>query len=161
MRLEPHAEGLRDRIWWGAASDSTAVWAAVLGMNLQSSTLKTDESGEPFHVQQARQIRAYRDAWKEAGHTRTPRVSVSRSIFALTSDEDRAYFGRGGDARDQVGVIDRTRSIFGRNYAAEPDELIRLLAEDEAIAEADTLLLTVPNQLGVDYNVHVLSLIHI
>ncbi|WP_336743706.1 LLM class flavin-dependent oxidoreductase [Aureimonas altamirensis] len=157
LRLEPHSEGLRDRIWWGAASDSTAVWAAVLGMNLQSSTLKTDESGEPFHVQQARQIRAYRDAWKEAGHTRTPRVSVSRSIFALTSDEDRAYFGRGGDARDQVGVIDRTRSIFGRNYAAEPDELIRLLAEDEAIAEADTLLLTVPNQLGVDYNVHVIE----
>ncbi|SHJ74303.1 Flavin-dependent oxidoreductase, luciferase family (includes alkanesulfonate monooxygenase SsuD and methylene tetrahydromethanopterin reductase) [Aureimonas altamirensis DSM 21988] len=157
LRLEPHSEGLRDRIWWGAASDSTAVWAAVLGMNLQSSTLKTDESGEPFHVQQARQIRAYRDAWKEAGHTRTPRVSVSRSIFALTSDEDRAYFGRGGDARDQVGVIDRTRSIFGRNYAAEPDELVRLLAEDEAIAEADTLLLTVPNQLGVDYNVHVIE----
>lgn len=157
LRLEPHSEGLRDRIWWGAASDATAVWAAVLGMNLQSSTLKTDESGEPFHVQQARQIRAYRAAWKEAGHTRTPRVSVSRSIFALTSDEDRAYFGRGGDARDQVGVIDRTRSIFGRNYAAEPDALIRLLADDEAVAEADTLLLTVPNQLGVEYNAHVIE----
>lgn len=159
LRLEPHSEGLRDRIWWGAASDATAVWAAVLGMNLQSSTLKTDESGEPFHVQQARQIRAYRAAWKEAGHARTPRVSVSRSIFALTSDEDRAYFGRGGDARDQVGVIDSTRSIFGRNYAAEPDALIRLLADDEAIAEADTLLLTVPNQLGVDYNAHVIETI--
>lgn len=157
LRLEPHSEGLRDRIWWGAASDATAVWAAVLGMNLQSSTLKTDESGEPFHVQQARQIRAYRAAWQEAGHTRTPRVSVSRSIFALTSDEDRAYFGRGGDARDQVGVIDRTRSIFGRNYAAEPDALIRLLADDEAVAEADTLLLTVPNQLGVEYNAHVIE----
>ncbi len=157
LRLEPHSEGLRDRIWWGAASDATAVWAAVLGMNLQSSTLKTDESGEPFHVQQARQIRAYRAAWKEAGHTRTPRVSVSRSIFALTTDEDRAYFGRGGDARDQVGVIDRTRSIFGRNYAAEPDALIRLLADDEAVAEADTLLLTVPNQLGVEYNAHVIE----
>ena len=26
-----------------------------------------------------------------------------------------------------------------------------------AIAEADTLLLTVPNQLGVDYNAHVLE----
>jgi hypothetical protein len=38
-----------------------------LGMNLQSSTLKDDESGEPFHVQQAEQIRAYREAWKEAG----------------------------------------------------------------------------------------------
>ena len=58
LRLEPHSEGLRERIWWGAATNATAQWAAKLGMNLQSSTLKIDESGEPFHVQQAEQIRA-------------------------------------------------------------------------------------------------------
>ena len=58
LRLEPHSEELRDRIWWGASSNATAVWAARLGMNLQSSTLKIDESGEPFHVQQAAQIGA-------------------------------------------------------------------------------------------------------
>ena len=158
LRIEPHSEGLRERIWWGAGSDATAVWAAKLGMNLQSSTLKNDETGEPFHIQQARQIRAYRDAWKEAGHTRTPRVSVSRSIFALTDERDRAYFGRGGKEQDSVGYIDdSTRAIFGRSYAAEPDALIKELAADEAIAEADTLLLTVPNQLGVDYNAHVIE----
>ena len=158
LRIEPHSEGLRERIWWGAGSNATAVWAAKLGMNLQSSTLKNDETGEPFHVQQAKQIRAYREAWKEAGHTRTPRVSVSRSIFALTDDRDRAYFGRGGKEQDSVGYIDdSTRAIFGRSYAAEPDELIKELAADEGIAEADTLLLTVPNQLGVDYNAHVIE----
>src|SRR5450755_1178608 len=95
LRLEPYSEGLRDRIWWGAASNATAAWAAKLGMNLQSSTLKFDETGEPFHIQQAAQIRAFRAAWKEAGHVRTPRISVSRSIFALIDDRDRAYFGRG------------------------------------------------------------------
>ena len=157
LRLEPHSEGLRDRIWWGAASNATAIWAAKLGMNLQSSTLKNDETGQPFHIQQAEQIRAYRQAWKEAGHKRTPRVSVSRSIFALVDDRDRAYFGRDDDQQDQVGYIDEnTRAIFGRSYAAEPDKLIKQLAADEAIAEADTLLLTVPNQLGVDYNAHVI-----
>src|SRR6201991_2814492 len=83
LRLEPHAPGLRERIWWGSASNATAVWAAKLGMHLQSSTLKADESGEPFHVQQPKQIRNYREAWKTAGHAREPRVSVSRSIFAL------------------------------------------------------------------------------
>ena len=129
-----------------------------MGMNLQSSTLKTDETGEPFHVQQAQQIRTYRDAWKQAGHARTPRVSVSRSIFALVSDRDRQYFGRSGQDGDQIGFIDdKTRAIFGRSYAAEPDVLITQLAQDEAIAEADTLLLTVPNQLGVDYNAHVIE----
>jgi alkanesulfonate monooxygenase SsuD/methylene tetrahydromethanopterin reductase-like flavin-dependent oxidoreductase (luciferase family) len=160
LRVEPHSEGLRDRIWWGAGSNATAAWAAKLGMNLQSSTLKFDETGEPFHVQQAAQIRAFRAAWKEAGHTRSPRVSVSRSIFALVDDLDRAYFGQGGKNGDQFGYIDGpARAIFGRTYAAEPDVLVEQLKDDEAIAEADTLLLTVPNQLGVAYNAHVLEAI--
>src|ERR1700674_3053284 len=160
LRLEPHAEGLRDRIWWGAATNATAAWAAKLGMNMQSSTLKFDETGEPFHIQQAAQIRAFRAAWKEAGHVRTPRISVSRSIFALIDDRDRAYFGRGGREEDQIGFLDATtRAIFGRGYAAEPDVLIDQLRKDEAIAAADTLLLTVPNQLGVAYNAHVLEAI--
>ncbi|HME27983.1 MAG TPA: LLM class flavin-dependent oxidoreductase, partial [Acetobacteraceae bacterium] len=160
LRVEPHSEGLRDRIWWGAGSNATAVWAAKLGMNLQSSTLKADETGEPFHVQQGAQIRAFRAAWKEAGHAREPRVSVSRSIFALVDDRDRAYFGREGEEEDQVGFIDeKIRAIFGRSYAAEPDVLVEQLKQDEAIAEADTLLLTVPNQLGVVYNAHVIEMI--
>jgi alkanesulfonate monooxygenase SsuD/methylene tetrahydromethanopterin reductase-like flavin-dependent oxidoreductase (luciferase family) len=156
LRIEPHSEGLRERIWWGSASNATAVWAAQLGMNLQSSTLKEDETGEPFHVQQAKQIRRYREAWKEAGHGREPRISVSRSIFAIVDERDRAYFGRSNDS-DQIGVIDNMRAIFGRSYAAEPDRLVEELKADEAVAEADTLLLTVPNQLGVDYNAHVIE----
>ena len=160
LRVEPHSEGLRDRIWWGAGSNATAAWAAKLGMNLQSSTLKNDETGEEFHIQQAAQIRTFRAAWKEAGHVRTPRVSVSRSIFALVDERDRAYFGRGGEERDQIGYLDEsTRAIFGRSYAAEPETLIEQLKKDEAIAEADTLLLTVPNQLGVEYNAHVMEAI--
>jgi len=158
LRVEPYSEGLRERIWWGSGSNATAVWAAKLGMNLQSSTLKDDESGKPFHVQQAEQIELYRQAWKEAGHEREPRVSVSRSIFALTDERDWQYFGRDRHSSDQVGNIDeKTRAVFGRSYAGAPDELAAKLAEDEAIATADTLLLTVPNQLGVDYNAHVIE----
>jgi len=132
LRLEPHSAGLRERIWWGSSSNATATWAARLGMHLQSSTLKDDESGEPLHVQQRKQIEAYREAWTEAGHPREPRVSVSRSIFALVDDRDRSY-------------------------AAEPVALVKQLAADEAIAAADTLLLTVPNQLGVEYNAHAIE----
>ena len=158
LRLEPYSEGLRERIWWGSSSNATSKWAAKLGMNLQSSTLKDDETGEPLHVQQRKRIDAYREAWKVAGHTREPRVSVSRSIFALVDDRDRAYFGRDAHDRDQVGYIDaNTRAIFGRSYAAEPEVLVKELAGDEAIKAADTLLLTIPNQLGVDYNVHLLE----
>lgn len=158
LRIEPHSEGLRDRIWWGAASNATAAWAGTLGMHLQSSTLKFDESGQPLHIQQAEQIRVFRESWQAAGHERTPRVSVSRSIFPLVDDRDRMYFGQRNQDSDHLGYIDdNTRAIFGRSYAAEPEVLIGQLAQDTAIAAADTLLLTVPNQLGVDYNAHVIE----
>ncbi|GMA93109.1 LLM class flavin-dependent oxidoreductase [Homoserinibacter gongjuensis] len=158
LGIQPQSPGLRDRIWWGAGSDSTAVWAAEQGMNLMSSTLKEDESGEPFHVQQRKQIEKFHEAWKAAGHERTPRTSVSRSIFALVDDRDRMYFGGGQrDEDDQFGQLDDYRAVFGRSYAAEPDRLVEQLRGDEAIAAADTLLLTIPNQLGVDYNAHVLE----
>ena len=158
LRPEPHSPGLRSRIWWGAASDATARWTAEKGMHLMSSTLKADESGEPFHVQQRKQIEVFRDAWREADHEGEPRVSVSRSIMPITTDLDRMYFGHEGSSSDQFGQIEANlRAVFGKTYAAEPEVLVKELADDEAIAAADTLLLTVPNQLGVDYNAHLLE----
>src|SRR5215510_7578534 len=107
LRPEPHSPGLRDRIWWGAGSRATAEWAAQQGLNMMSSTLMTEDAGVPFHELQAEQIRLFRDAWSAAGHEREPRISVSRSIFALVDDRDRAYFGRGhGDDADHVGYLD-------------------------------------------------------
>jgi alkanesulfonate monooxygenase SsuD/methylene tetrahydromethanopterin reductase-like flavin-dependent oxidoreductase (luciferase family) len=104
LRLEPFSEGVRARIWWGSGSNGTAVWAAEIGMDLRASTLKKDETGQPFHVQEAAQIRAFRNAWKEAGQAREPRVSVSRSIFALVDARDYAYFGESAEG-DQVGFF--------------------------------------------------------
>ena len=157
LRIEPHSPGLRDRIWWGAGTRATAEWAAGQGLNLMSSTLLTEDTGVPFHRLQAEQIQRFRDAWAAAGHARTPRVSVSRSIFPIVSDLDRQLFWHERGGTDQVGWLDGGTARFGKTYAGEPDKLIAELAEDEAIAAADTLLLTVPNQLGVDYNAHVIE----
>jgi alkanesulfonate monooxygenase SsuD/methylene tetrahydromethanopterin reductase-like flavin-dependent oxidoreductase (luciferase family) len=157
LRIEPHAPGLRDRIWWGAGNRATAEWTGRQGLNLMSSTLLTEDTGVPFHELQAEQIQRFRDAWKAAGHEREPRVSVSRSIFPIVSDLDRQLFWRERSSTDQVGFLDGGNARFGRTYAGEPDKLIAELAEDQAIAAADTLLLTVPNQLGVEYNAHVVE----
>jgi alkanesulfonate monooxygenase SsuD/methylene tetrahydromethanopterin reductase-like flavin-dependent oxidoreductase (luciferase family) len=157
LRIEPHSAGLRERIWWGAGTRKTAEWTAEQGMNLMSSTLLSEDTGVPFHQLQAEQIDRFRKAWADAGHDREPRVSVSRSIFPIVNDLDREYFGREGDSQDQVGFLDGGKARFGKTYAAEPDQLIAQLTQDEAIAAADTLLLTIPNQLGVDYCAHVLD----
>jgi len=157
LRVEPHSPGLRDRIWWGAGNRATAEWTGEQGLNLMSSTLLTEDTGVPFHELQAEQIQRFRDAWKAAGHEREPRVSVSRSIFPIVSDLDRQLFWRERSSTDQVGFLDGGNARFGRTYAGEPDKLVAELAEDQAIAAADTLLLTVPNQLGVEYNAHVVE----
>ncbi|GAA1736030.1 LLM class flavin-dependent oxidoreductase [Isoptericola hypogeus] len=157
LRVEPHSSGLRERVWWGAGTRATAEWTAAQGMNLMSSTLLTEDTGVPFHVLQAEQLRRFRDAWSAAGHGREPRVSVSRSIFPITDDRDRAYFGAEAASTDQVGMLEGGRARFGKTYAGEVDDVVADLAGDEAVAAADTLLLTVPNQLGVEYNAHVLE----
>jgi alkanesulfonate monooxygenase SsuD/methylene tetrahydromethanopterin reductase-like flavin-dependent oxidoreductase (luciferase family) len=157
LRVEPHSPGFRERIWWGAGSRGTAEWAAEQGMNLMSSTLLTEDTGVPFHELQAEQIERFRAAWKAAGHQREPRVSVSRSVFPVVDDLDRAYFGGEAGSQDQVGYLDGGSARFGKTYAGEPEALVKSLAEDRAIAEADTLLLTIPNQLGVEYNAHLID----
>ncbi|TPW70828.1 LLM class flavin-dependent oxidoreductase [Schumannella sp. 10F1B-5-1] len=158
--IEPRSEGLRDRIWWGAGSRATAVTAAELGMNLMSSTLLTEDTGVPLGELQAEQIQLFRDAWAAAGHERTPRVSISRSILPIIDDETRHWFGlrAEADSQDQVGHLDATTvARFGRSYIGEPDRIVEELAADPAVQAADTILVTVPNQLGVELNARMLE----
>lgn len=158
LPIQPQAPGLAERIWWGAGSRKTAVWAAERGMNLMSSTLLTEDTGVPFHELQAEQIALFHEAWTSAGHDFAPQVSVSRSVLPIVDDEDARYFGGSAlrDGRDQVGVIDGLTSRFGKSYVGEPDQLARELAADSAVQAADLLLLTVPNQLGVNFNAKLL-----
>lgn len=157
--IQPQSATLPERVWWGAGSRATARWAAEQGMNLMSSTLLTEDTGVPFDQLQAEQIAGYREAWAAAGHARTPRVSVSRSIIPLIDDESRRFFGlrAQAEARDQVGYLDGGLARFGRSYVGEPDRLVEELSRDAAVAAADTVLVTVPNQLGVDFNVRLLE----
>ena len=158
LRVEPHSPGLAGRIWWGAGSRDTAVWAGEQGVNLMSSTLLTEATGVAFGDLQAEQIALFREAWRDAGHAGAPRVSVSRSIFPIITEQDRLYFGlRSQGAADQIGVIDGLRSTFGKTYAAEPDVLIDQLRADAAVQAADTVMLTIPSQLGVDFNLRILE----
>ena len=157
--VQPQSPGLSERIWWGAGTDSTAVWTAQQGLNLMSSTLMLEDKGVPFDQQQAEQIRLYREEWVKAGYTRVPRVSVSRSVIPIIDADSARYFGRRAheDSQDYTGIIDNTFSRFGRSYIGEPDLIAEELARDAAVQAADTVLLTVPNQLGVDFNLRMLE----
>jgi alkanesulfonate monooxygenase SsuD/methylene tetrahydromethanopterin reductase-like flavin-dependent oxidoreductase (luciferase family) len=159
LAIQPSSPELRDRIWWGSGTRATAEWAARQGMNLMSSTLLVEDTGVPFDELQAEQIARFRAAWAEAGWAREPRVSVSRSILPIVSDTDRRYFGGERASADQVGILEGVRARFGKSYAGEPDVVAEELAKDAAVRAADTLIVTVPNMLGVEYNAHLLETI--
>ncbi|HET7128163.1 MAG TPA: LLM class flavin-dependent oxidoreductase [Gaiellaceae bacterium] len=158
LPIQPQSPGLAERIWWGSGSRETAKWVGERGLNMMSSTLLLEDTQVPFDELQAEQIAIFHDAWREAGHEREPRVSVSRSVLPITTDLDRQLFGRDAN-EDQVGWLDGAISRFGRSYSGEPDRIAEELAQDAAVAAADTVLLTVPNQLGVDYNARLLGTI--
>jgi alkanesulfonate monooxygenase SsuD/methylene tetrahydromethanopterin reductase-like flavin-dependent oxidoreductase (luciferase family) len=159
LPIQPLSPGLPDRIWWGSGTRATAKWTAEQGMNLMSSTLLTEDTGVPFDQLQAEQLQIFRDAWKQAGWQRQPRVSVSRSILPIIDDETRHYFGlrAQADAKDQVGYLDGGLARFGRSYIGDPDRIAEELAQDAAVQDADTVLVTVPNQLGVQFNARILE----
>lgn len=158
LAIEPQSLTLPEHIWWGAGTRESAEAVGRLGVHLMSSTLLTEATGETFGELQREQIDRYRAAWVAAGHPGTPRVSVSRSIFPVVSAEDAYLFGgMRRDRRDQVGMIDGFTSTFGRTYVGEPDELIKDLQADPAVAAADTLMLTIPSQLGPEINVGILA----
>ena len=160
LAIQPQSPGLDNRIWWGSGTRESARWAGEQGMNLMSSTLLLEDTGVSFDQLQAEQIAIFREAWAAAGWPREPRVSVSRSVIPIVTDEDRAYFGgRSSEDRDQLGYLDGAHARFGRSYTGEPDQIAKELARDLAVQAADTLLLTVPNQLGVEYNARLLETI--
>lgn len=152
LAVTPQSPGLRDRIWWGAGTRATAQWAATLGVNLQSSTLLSEDTGVPFDELQAEQIQLYRDAFSNG------KVSISRSVLPITEEIDRIYFGTQAHD-DQVGLLEGVRSRFGRTFVGAPDRIAAELAADAAVHAADYVLFTVPNQLGVEYNARILETI--
>jgi alkanesulfonate monooxygenase SsuD/methylene tetrahydromethanopterin reductase-like flavin-dependent oxidoreductase (luciferase family) len=159
LAIQPQSPGLADRIWWGSGTRGTATWAAEQGMNLMSSTLLSEDTGVAFGDLQAEQIALFRSAWAEAGWKREPRVSVSRSVLPIRSDIDRRLFGGRSGSNDQLGYLEGVVARFGRSYTGEPDVIAEELRRDAAVQAADTLLLTVPNQLGVEYNAVLLETI--
>jgi alkanesulfonate monooxygenase SsuD/methylene tetrahydromethanopterin reductase-like flavin-dependent oxidoreductase (luciferase family) len=158
LAIQPQSPGLSERIWWGSGTRETAIWAGEQGMNLMGSTLLLEDTKVPFDELQAEQIQLFRDAWQAAGHAHEPRISVSRSVIPITSDLDQRLFGDDAN-EDQVGWLDGAISRFGRSYTGEPDRIAAELAADNAVRQADTLLLTVPSQLGVEYNARMLETI--
>lgn len=158
MSIETQPPTLGERIWWGSATRQSAQWAGEEDLNLLSSTLLSEDTGVPFSALQAEQIRYFHDARSAAGHPGNRRVAVVRSILPIVSQRDADLYGTGADAsQEHVGVLGGAVSRFGKSFIGEPDRIIDELQRDEAVMSSDTLLVAIPNLLGVDHNLRLLE----
>ena len=97
----------------------------------------------------------------KAGNSGVPRVSVSRSVLPLSTKPRRFTWSprAAEDSQDYTGIIDNSFSRFGRSYIGDPAEIAESSLVTRRFQAADTVLLTVPNQLGVDFNLKMLDAI--
>lgn len=167
LLVRPQSPGLADRVWYGAGSLSSAVRTGQQGLDLHVSTLNSEETGDTFSSGQAKQLRAYRQAFADspAGAVREPRVAAGRIILPLLSTRDEEAYagfihGYAERMHDDGRPHDPSVGIrFDRVHAGEPARIIDELLADEALEEVTELTVTLPANGGLEAHVRTLEAI--
>ncbi|GLU50262.1 LLM class flavin-dependent oxidoreductase [Nocardiopsis ansamitocini] len=84
-RVQPHAEGLAERLWYGGASLRSAAWAGRHGMNFLTSSVVKAEESEDFAEIQLSHVRAFR-----AGHPAGDTARVCQGLVVIPTDSATA-----------------------------------------------------------------------
>ncbi|KAA0693355.1 flavin-dependent oxidoreductase [Neorhizobium sp. P12A] len=142
-RLQPHAPGLIDRIWYGGGSLRSAGWAGTNGFNLLIGNVTTGEETDEFFVAQARQLQRYR-ASGGAGR----RVALGRVIVPFDSADQttRRRYSDYAAARHQrtLSPQGERRTLFARDLVGTADEILEQLSADPILPEVREFRLELP-----------------
>nr|WP_255470714.1 LLM class flavin-dependent oxidoreductase [Pseudarthrobacter sp. B4EP4b] len=159
-RVEPHSPGLRDRLWYGAGSTKSAVWAGANGFNLLSSSVVFPEADqEPdFALVQQSQIRAFREAAQGHGAAR-----VSQGLVVIPTDSaspvQREKYQRYVDERTP-----RTRApqgpkgmLFAPDLIGTSHEIAEQLYAHAGFQEVDEVAFALPFSFDHEDYVQILT----
>lgn len=160
-RVEPHSAGLRSRLWYGAASMKSAVWAGENGFNLlSSSVIFPDKDQEPdFAGVQQSQIRAYREAAAQSGNT----ARASQGLVVIPTDSasaaQRKKYQRYVDERTP-----RTRApqgpkgmMFAQDIIGTSDDIAGQLYAHRGFQEVDEVAFALPFSFDHEDYVQILT----
>ena len=163
-RVEPHAPGLRRRLWYGAGSRRSAVWAGAHGFNLLSSSVifpEKDQEPDFARIQQS-QIRAYREAAAASPGADGPaRVSQGLVVIPL----DSASSGQREKYRQYVtGRLPRTRApqgprgmLFAPDLIGTSDQIAEQLSSHAGFHEVDEVAFALPFSFDHEDYVQILT----
>jgi alkanesulfonate monooxygenase SsuD/methylene tetrahydromethanopterin reductase-like flavin-dependent oxidoreductase (luciferase family) len=163
-RVEPHSSGLRERLWYGAASKKSAIWAGANGFNLlSSSVIFADTNQEPSFARiQQSQIRAYREAAAASGPAHRP-ARVSQGLVVIPTDsataKQREKYQRYVDERTP-----RTRApqgpkgmLFAPDLIGTSDQIAEQLYAHEGFQEVDEAAFALPFSFDHEDYVQILT----
>jgi alkanesulfonate monooxygenase SsuD/methylene tetrahydromethanopterin reductase-like flavin-dependent oxidoreductase (luciferase family) len=152
-RLQPHAAGLVDRLWYGGGSLRSAGWAGRSGLNLLIGNVTSGEDTDDFFVAQRRQLDAYRAAYRGL---RPARVALGRVIVPTDSADvrTRARYAEFAASRHERTLKPQgeRRTLFAPDLVGTSDQILEALARDPVLAEVRELRLELPYEFELhDY----------
>ena len=157
-RVQPHAEGLGRRLWYGGASLRSAQWAGEHGMNFLTSSVVKAEESEDFAEIQLSHIRTFR-----AHHPDGDRARVSQGLVVIPTDnasaEQRAKYERYVAARTPRTATPQgpARILFAPDLVGTSAEIAERLYSHAAFREIDEVAFALPFSFDHDDYVQILT----
>ncbi|MER6237843.1 LLM class flavin-dependent oxidoreductase [Streptomyces clavifer] len=157
-RVQPHAAGLADRMWYGGASLRSARWAGEQGMNLLTSSVVKAEESEDFAEIQLSHIRAFRER-----HPDSERARVSHGLVVIPTDSatpgQRAKYEEYARTRMPRTASPQgpARMMFAPDLVGSSAEIAERLAAHVAFREVDEVAFALPFSFDHEDYVQILT----
>ena len=151
-RVEPHARGLADRLWYGAASLRSARWAGENGFHLLTSSVISGENGTAdFASNQAEQIRAFREVHPQGQSARVSQGLVVIPTDSATASQRSRYRDFVESRSARVGVAHGPRKVlFAADLVGTASEIAERLHDHAGFREVDEVAFALPFTLEPD-----------
>ncbi|MFT4192689.1 MAG: LLM class flavin-dependent oxidoreductase [Comamonas sp.] len=159
-RLQPHAPGLAERLWYGGGSLRSVGWAGAHGFNLLIGNLTSGEGTDDFHAAQLAQLALYR-AQLPPRAGRRPRIALGRVIVPTDSADAAtrrhyADYAASRHARTLAPQGER-RTLYSPDLVGSADEILERLYADPVLREVDELRLELPYEFTAEQYAQILE----
>jgi alkanesulfonate monooxygenase SsuD/methylene tetrahydromethanopterin reductase-like flavin-dependent oxidoreductase (luciferase family) len=157
-RVQPHAAGLADRLWYGGASLRSAQWAGEHRMNFLTSSVVKAEESEDFAEIQLSHIRRFREHHPDGEAAR-----VSQGLVVIPTDsasgEQRTKYAAYAASR-----LPRTstpqgpaRMMFAPDLVGTSEQIAEQLYAHAGFREVDEVAFALPFSFDPDDYVQILT----
>jgi alkanesulfonate monooxygenase SsuD/methylene tetrahydromethanopterin reductase-like flavin-dependent oxidoreductase (luciferase family) len=157
-RVQPHAEGLARRMWYGGGSLRSAQWAGENAMNFLTSNVTKAEDSEDFVATQLSHINTFR-----AHHPDGNQARVSQGLVVVPTDsaspDQRAKYLAYAEKRTARTSTPQgpARLMFALDLVGTSDQIAEQLYANAAFQQVNEVAFALPFNFEPDDYVQILT----